>query len=69
MAATRKRVSRTRGTGVDDKVKALFAVGCGWQEYGDAEVQRLWNEHGRDYLRLNHDPTCFALQMLGEPED
>jgi hypothetical protein len=32
-------------------------------------VQRLWNEHGRDYLRLNHDPTCFALQMLGEPED
>ena len=65
MATTRKRVSRTRGTGIDDKVKALFSVGCGWQEYGDAEVQRLWNEHGEDYRR--HDPDSFAEQILGPP--
>ncbi len=68
MPTKRRRTSRQRDAGLSLQVRALFVVGCGWQSYGEAEAQRLWNEHGQDYLRLHPDPTCFALLQLGEPE-
>ncbi|MDO8862471.1 hypothetical protein Q6D67_12240 [Haliea sp. E1-2-M8] len=65
MATTRKRVSRLRGTGLDEKTKALFGVGCGWNQYGNEEVQRLWNLYGAEYRR--HNPDSFAEMQLGPP--
>ena len=67
MATTRRRVSRGRDGGLTAQIRALFGVGCGWEAYGDDEVQRLWNEHGRDYRR--HDPDSFAERILGPPVD
>lgn len=71
MATTRRRVARGRGAGIPAEIRALFEVGCGWTSYGDAEVKRLWNEYGPQYLRTRQAAPehgrCFAEMCMGAP--
>ncbi len=70
MGTTRKRVRRQRDSGIPPQVRGLFDVGCGWQSYGNAEVERLWREHGPDYLATRtKEGKSFAELVLGRPEE
>ena len=68
MPTTRKRVARVRGSALPKRIKLLFQIGAGWHSFGDDEVERLWREHGRDYLATHSGKPPFALSILGEPE-